>query len=149
VVWLASTKPCLLLRLRFEESFGGFVGVNLPLRPSVSANHKRTIAIGSAPHQPPFGCLLWSSFSVTSFPSNSEPRPPVSMCLFPSYVGPKTWEGLGSYVQQSIVHSTETNWDYSVSCYVSFFWGKRMESVPSFCLAFPLTLINRTSKGDY
>ena len=141
MVWLASTKPCLLLRSRSEESFGGFVGVNLPLRPSVFANHKRTIAIWSlflAPHQPPFGCLLWSSFSVTSFPSNSEPRPPVSMCLFPSYVGPKTWEGLGSYVQQSIVHSTETNWDYSVSCYVCvFFLVKGWRQSPLFiCLPF-------------
>ena len=93
VVGLDKTKPCLLLRLRSEESFGGCFGFNLPLRPSVSANHIRTIAIGSAPRQPPSVSNLVFIFGrFTPFKFRA-PAPINSVCLFQFLVGPKTRKG--------------------------------------------------------
>lgn len=63
-------------------------------------------------------CLPWSSHSVAVAPSCSEaPGPPI-LCRIPFRVGPKTGKGLGSHSKQSVVRSTETRWNYSVSCYV-------------------------------
>jgi hypothetical protein len=92
VVGLDKTKPCLLLRSRFEESFGGYFGFNLPLRPSVSANHIRTIAIGSAPRQPPSVSNLVFIFGRFT-PFKFRAPAPITMCLFQFLVGPKTRKG--------------------------------------------------------
>ena len=104
VVGLDKTKPCLLLRLRSEESFGGCFGFNLPLRPSVSANHRRTIAIGSAPRQPPLRVVSLVFIFGRFTPFKFRAPAPITMCLFPSSVGPKTGKGwVATSNSQSVV----------------------------------------------
>ncbi len=101
VVGLDKTKPCLLLRLRSEESFGGCFGFNLPLRPSVSANHRRTIAIGSAPRQPPSVSNLVFIFGRFT-PFKFRAPAPINCVSFSIPCRPQNKKGKGSHVLQSV-----------------------------------------------
>jgi len=57
--------------------------------------------LGQLRVSPPIGGLPWSSHSVASLLHVQKPWPPVCV-VFPSCVGPITWEGLGSHSKQSV-----------------------------------------------
>lgn len=66
-------------------------------------NHNKEFLLGQLRVSPTLRvCLPWSSHSVASLLHVQKAPAPLLMCRIPSCVGPKTREGVGSYVHQSI-----------------------------------------------